>query len=135
VRPTKPEVRRLLALAAALAPGRAVALVGRRAGEVGELRQEAARLAAAPRRDRLAALAQEMTILAEGAQRAPPGRLSASMPPLLARLRDEARWRAAGSAKADRDWSAGRTAVRPAAGVGAACARDPAPLALARRVD
>ena len=129
-----PEDRRLLALAAALLPARAAALLGRlRGGE--PLGREVARLAAAPRRARLAALA---TALA-GPTAARTGLRAAPLAPhpLLARLAEEARWRATGQpgARPGRPWTAARTAVRPAAGHAPTTPPVPAPLPLARPVE
>jgi hypothetical protein len=81
-----PERRRLVALAAALAPTRAARLLGRLPqGEVAAAVALAKVLAGAPRRARLAALA---AALAETPEAAGPG--APGLHPLLARLRREA---------------------------------------------
>jgi len=149
-------VRRLVALAAALAPSRAAALVGRLAGDVASLRGEALALASTPRRARLAALA---AALATGPRPATP--MGATGPvghPLLARLRQEARWRATRRAEERPERFAGeqaegrtspcaepraarsgetvwRTPVRLPAGARAAGPRDRSGSGMARRVD
>ncbi len=95
-----PADRRLIALMATLCPGRAAALLGRRSGDqAGELAAEGSRLAAAPRRARLVALA--LALSCGGS----PASVGGARHPLLARLVREA---------ALLSGAAPRTAVRPA---------------------
>lgn len=104
-----PERRRLVALAAALSPGRAPALLSRLgAGEGAAASALAVALATSPRRTRLLALA---AALATGPHLAAPA--GAGGHPALARLRREAA-ASGGAAEAE-----GRTAVRVAAARGA----------------
>ena len=95
-----PADRRLIALTATLCPGRAAALLGRFSGDqADELATAGSILAAAPRRERLVALA--IALSCDG-HPAPAGNASHA---LLARLVREA---------ALQPGSAPRTAVRPA---------------------
>jgi len=98
--------RRLVALAAALAPGRAPILLARLVGGAEEAAALARELAAAPRRARLAALAAALPH--------PPSPSLAAAHPLLARLAREPGRAAAALDAWARTLDAARTAVRPA---------------------